>query len=71
MQSAYCQWFKLFVFFRVLLLRRKASPTETTLRLEHSHMVDDALEMIAMERRPEEISEGFILSISTDAEARH
>ncbi|KAH9015457.1 hypothetical protein EDB85DRAFT_2280302 [Lactarius pseudohatsudake] len=34
----------------VLMLRQKASPTETTLRLEYSHMVDDALEMIAADR---------------------
>ncbi|KAI9443589.1 hypothetical protein H4582DRAFT_2096103 [Lactarius indigo] len=53
----------------VLMLRRKASPTETKLRLEHSHLVDDALEMIAVEQRAEEISDGFTLSISTDAEA--
>ncbi|KAH9022325.1 hypothetical protein EDB85DRAFT_1996344, partial [Lactarius pseudohatsudake] len=43
----------------VLMLRQKASPTETELRLEYSHMVDDALEMIAVDRCPEEISEGF------------
>ncbi|KAH9054023.1 hypothetical protein EDB83DRAFT_1155727 [Lactarius deliciosus] len=55
----------------VLMLRRKASPTETTLRLEYSHMINDALEMIAVDRCPEEISEGFTLSISTDAEAQH
>ncbi|KAI9443626.1 hypothetical protein H4582DRAFT_1210187 [Lactarius indigo] len=54
----------------VLMLRRKASPTETKLRLEHSHMVDDALEMITVERRTEEILQGFTLSISTDAEAQ-
>ncbi|KAH9022318.1 hypothetical protein EDB85DRAFT_2278195 [Lactarius pseudohatsudake] len=58
-------------FLRVLMLRQKASPTETKLRLEYSHMVDDALEMIAMDRCPEEISEGFTLSISTDAGAQH
>ncbi|KAH8981675.1 hypothetical protein EDB86DRAFT_1477768 [Lactarius hatsudake] len=55
----------------VLTLRRKASPTETTLRLEYSHMVDNALEMIAVERCPEAISEGFTPSISTDTEAQH
>ncbi|KAH9172069.1 hypothetical protein EDB89DRAFT_1013891 [Lactarius sanguifluus] len=56
----------------VLMLRQKASPTETELRLEYSHMVDDALEMIAVDWCPEEISEGgFTLSISTDAEAQH
>ncbi|KAH9054028.1 hypothetical protein EDB83DRAFT_1156598 [Lactarius deliciosus] len=56
----------------VLMLRQKASPTETKLRLEYSHMVNDALEMIAVEQCPEEVSEGmFTLSISTDAEAQH
>ncbi|KAH8992546.1 hypothetical protein EDB86DRAFT_1479677 [Lactarius hatsudake] len=55
----------------VLMLRQKASPTETKLRLEYSHMVDDALEMIAVDRCPEELSEGFTLFISTDAEAQH
>ncbi|KAH8992551.1 hypothetical protein EDB86DRAFT_1479952 [Lactarius hatsudake] len=55
----------------VLMLRQKASPTETKLRLEYSLMVDDALEMIAVDRCPEEISEGFTLSISMGAEAQH
>ncbi|KAH9022311.1 hypothetical protein EDB85DRAFT_1996215 [Lactarius pseudohatsudake] len=48
----------------VLMLRQKASPTETKLRLELSHMVDDALEMIAMERCSEEISEGFTIHLN-------
>ena len=34
------------VLFRVLMLRRKASPTETELRFEHEHMINEALEMI-------------------------
>ncbi|KAH8984418.1 hypothetical protein EDB92DRAFT_1485743 [Lactarius akahatsu] len=55
----------------VLMLRQKASPTETELRLEYSHMVDNALEMIAVDRCPEDMSEGFTLSISTDARAQH
>ncbi|KAH8984417.1 hypothetical protein EDB92DRAFT_1886771 [Lactarius akahatsu] len=55
----------------LLMLRRTASPTETTLRLEYSHMINDVLEMIAVDRCPEELSEGFTLSISTDAEAQH
>ncbi|KAI9452772.1 hypothetical protein BJY52DRAFT_1418562 [Lactarius psammicola] len=54
----------------VLMLRRKASPTETELRVEHSHMVNEALEMIAVERHPEDISEGFVPSISTDEESQ-
>ncbi|KAH9057518.1 hypothetical protein EDB87DRAFT_1631250 [Lactarius vividus] len=55
----------------LLMLRQKASPTETKLRLEYSHMVDDALEMIVVDRCPEDILEGFTPSISTDAEAQH
>jgi len=51
------------------MLRRKASPTETELRVEHSHMVNEALEMIAVEQHPGEVSEGFVPSISTDAQA--
>ena len=31
------------------MLRRKASPTQTELRLEHSQMVDEALEQIELE----------------------
>ncbi|KAH8984426.1 hypothetical protein EDB92DRAFT_1886923 [Lactarius akahatsu] len=55
----------------LLMLRQKASPTETKLRLEYSHMVDDALEMIAVDQCPEEMWEGFTVSVSTDAEAQH
>ncbi|KAN0135255.1 hypothetical protein V8E53_006820 [Lactarius tabidus] len=33
----------------VLMLRRKASPTQTELRLEHSQMVNDALELIEVD----------------------
>ncbi|KAI9452771.1 hypothetical protein BJY52DRAFT_1402239 [Lactarius psammicola] len=56
----------------VLMLRRKASPTETELRVEHSYMVNEALERIAVEQHPEEISlaEGFRSSVSTDAQAQ-
>jgi hypothetical protein len=39
-------WSQRPLFFRVLMLRRKASPTQTELRLEHSQMVNEALEMI-------------------------
>ncbi|KAH9172016.1 hypothetical protein EDB89DRAFT_1967174, partial [Lactarius sanguifluus] len=42
----------------VLMLRQKACPTDTKLRLEYSHMVNDALEMIAVDPCPEEMSEG-------------
>jgi hypothetical protein len=58
----------------VLILRRTASPTERELRVEHSHMVNEALEMIAVESHPEEPSEetskGFIPSFSADAQAQ-
>ncbi|KAI9465531.1 hypothetical protein BJY52DRAFT_587825 [Lactarius psammicola] len=52
----------------VLMLRRKASPTETELRIQCSHMVNEALEMIAVEWHPEETSEGYTSSASTDAQ---
>ena len=51
------------------MLRRKASPTETELRIEYSHMVNQALEMMSAEWHPEEISVGTISSTSTDAQA--
>jgi hypothetical protein len=44
----------------VLMLRRKASPTETELRVEHSHMVNEALEMVDMEWPSEKTSESTI-----------
>jgi len=40
----------------VLMLRRKASPTETELRVEHSNMVNEALEMVDMEWHSEKTS---------------
>ncbi|KAH9179188.1 hypothetical protein EDB89DRAFT_1925851 [Lactarius sanguifluus] len=46
----------------VLMLRRKASPTETQLHVQYSHMVDEALEMV--ESHPE-APEGFMPSSST------
>jgi hypothetical protein len=51
------------VLFRVLMLRRKASPTETELRFEYSHMINEALEMIT-----EETPKNFIPSISMDVQ---
>jgi len=57
----------LFVF-RVLMLRQKASPTETELRVEHSHMVDAAFEVIRLEPLHKETSECLVQSTSTDAE---
>ncbi|KAN0135313.1 hypothetical protein V8E53_006878 [Lactarius tabidus] len=53
-----CRLIKHSVLFRVLMLRRKASPTETELHFEHSHMINEALEMI------EVTPKNFIPSIS-------
>ncbi|KAI9430245.1 hypothetical protein H4582DRAFT_1530074 [Lactarius indigo] len=55
----------------VLMLRRKASPTETELRIEYSHMVNEALEMITVELHPEETSQDFLPSTPTYAQAQH
>jgi len=45
----------------VLMLRREASPTQTELRLEHSHMINEAIEMVtAMESHSKGLSKGFI-----------
>ncbi|KAH9032836.1 hypothetical protein EDB84DRAFT_1489935 [Lactarius hengduanensis] len=48
----------------VLMLRRKASPTETKLRSRYSHIVNEALEMVTVESYPEETSEETALSVS-------
>ncbi|KAH9168475.1 hypothetical protein EDB89DRAFT_1585195 [Lactarius sanguifluus] len=53
----------------VLMLRRKASPTETQLRSRYSHIVDEALEMIAVESHPEKTSKETALSVSRGAHA--
>lgn len=53
----------------VLMLRRAASPTETDLRVEHSHMINEAIEMVALEWHHGETSEGFAPSISTEDQA--
>jgi hypothetical protein len=39
------------------MLRKKASPTETELRVEHSHMVNEALELVDMEWQSQKTSE--------------
>ncbi|KAH9172011.1 hypothetical protein EDB89DRAFT_1010972 [Lactarius sanguifluus] len=54
----------------VLMLRRIASPTETELRIEYSHMVNEALEMITVELHPEETSQDFLPSTPTYARAQ-
>jgi hypothetical protein len=48
----------------VLMLRRKASPTETKLHNQYSHIVNEAIEMI--ESHHEGTSEDFIPSSSAD-----
>ena len=40
------------------MLRRKASPTETELRNEYSHMINEALEMVPGDCHPEDTSIG-------------
>jgi hypothetical protein len=55
-------------FFRVLILRREAYPTETKLHDQYSHMINDAVEM--MEWHPEATSETFLPFSSTDAHAQ-
>jgi hypothetical protein len=59
-----------FLLSRVLMLRRKASPTETELRIDYSHMVNEALEMIPVECQPGNISKGLTPSVSTDIQAQ-
>jgi len=51
----------------VILLRRKARPTETELHIQYSHMINEALEMIAVEPRPGDSAASIIPSIQTDA----
>ncbi|KAF8261476.1 hypothetical protein EI94DRAFT_1745952, partial [Lactarius quietus] len=47
-----------------------SSPTETELRIEYSHMINEAVEMISVGWHTQETSESFIPSISTDAQAQ-
>ncbi|KAI9430213.1 hypothetical protein H4582DRAFT_2103944 [Lactarius indigo] len=54
----------------VLMLRRKASPTETQLRNQYSHVVNEALEMLAVESHLGETLEDTTLSVSNDAHAQ-
>lgn len=56
-------------FIRVLLLRRKASPTETELHILYSNMVDEALEMAAVQRNPADTMDSSIPSLRTDPQA--
>jgi hypothetical protein len=59
-----------FYFFRVLMLRRQASPAQAELRVEYSHMVNEAIGMTSVELPLKETSGGAIPSISTDTQAR-
>ena len=55
------------------MLRQQASPTQTELRLEHSHMINEALEMITsagLDSKGTGTSDGITQSISTDAQAQ-
>jgi len=52
----------------VLMLRRKATPTETKLHDQYSDIVNDALEM--MEPHPERTTEGFLPFSSIDSHAQ-
>jgi len=54
----------------VLMLRRQASPTQTELCVEYSHMDNEAIGMIAVESPPKETSGRTVPSISTDAQAQ-
>ena len=54
------------VLYRVLMLRRSASPTETELRLEYSHMIKEAIEMAPAGDEPPKY---FVPSISTNDQA--
>ena len=48
------------------MLRRSASPTETELRLEYSHMIKEAIEMAPAGDEPPKY---FVPSISTNDQA--
>ncbi|KAF8501039.1 hypothetical protein F5888DRAFT_1327218 [Russula emetica] len=50
----------------VLLLRRKASPTETELHIQYSHMIGEALEMAAVQRRVADTLDSSIPSLRAE-----
>lgn len=52
------------------MLRQQASPTETELRVERSHMVNEAIEMVEMEWHPKKTSEGFIPTTSESTDSK-
>jgi len=53
----------------VLILRRKASPTETELQDQFSEMIDKALEMVVVEPRPGDATESSFPSLQSGARA--
>jgi len=55
---------------RVLMLRRKALPTETELHMQYSHMIDEAIQMVPVEGHPGATTESFALSLQSDAQAQ-
>ena len=64
-----CKFLTVQTFFaRVLMLRRKAAPTETKLHDQYSNMVNEALEM--MESHPERTTESTLPFSSTDSHAQ-
>jgi hypothetical protein len=65
MLSANPCWFKLSFLSRVLMLRRAAAPTDTDIRMENSHMVNEAFEMTT-DLKPM----SFNSNISTDGQAQ-
>lgn len=61
--------FEMYDSIRVLILRRKARPTATELHIQYSNMINEALEMIAMEPDPGDTTESYIPSEQYDGEA--
>jgi hypothetical protein len=53
----------------VLLLRQKARPSEVELYVQHSRMVDEALEMISVQRPPGATMDSSIPSLQTNTQA--
>ncbi|KAI0283928.1 hypothetical protein BGY98DRAFT_1093582 [Russula aff. rugulosa BPL654] len=53
----------------VLLLRRKASPTETELHVQYSNMIDEALEMAAVQGHPADTFDSTIPSLVASPQA--
>jgi len=50
----------------VLMLRRKARPTETELHVQYSHMINEALEMVAVDKHPGDSARSLIPSMQSD-----